>query len=430
MSIPVFPPGEYERRLAAVRRSMEERDLDALLVSTPENIYYLCGFDHMGYFAYQALLVPASGTPVLITRAMEKSTVADQVGHLAHVGYADGVKPPAGAPESDDLVLATTADDGRAAGLRPWEMSYGHRAAAAPAAAPSSAQVDATVEALTRAGLTDARVGIEKNSSFLPLTIAEPLFQATPRLAWVDASGVVDLSRIVQSPLELVRTRAAAQVSDAMMLSAIAAAGPGVPSHDVMAAIYDAMFRRGGTYPGFVPLVRSTRTLQHEHGTWQDARLRKGDLLFLEMAGCVRRYHAPIGRLVFIGARPARAGRTQQVCEEAMMTAAEAMRPGARAGEVYARWQDCLRRHGLETYSRHHCGYSVGIGYPPSWSGGGVPVGLRPDSELELAEGMVFHLMSWLLRTGRGDFFLSDTAVVTGNGCEILTSVDRGVCVR
>lgn len=43
---------------------------------------------------------------------------------------------------------------------------------------------------------------------------------------------------------------------------------------------------------------------------------------------------------------------------------------------------------------------------------------------------MVFHLMSWLLRTGRGDSFLSDTVVVTDSGCEFLTTVERGVAVR
>jgi Xaa-Pro dipeptidase len=72
----------------------------------------------------------------------------------------------------------------------------------------------------------------------------------------------------------------------------------------------------------------------------------------------------------------------------------------------------------------------VGIGYPPSWSGSGVPVGLRRSSDLELQPGMVFHLMSWLLRTGKGDSFLSDTAVVTEDGCEVLTKVSRELYVR
>jgi Xaa-Pro dipeptidase len=49
---------------------------------------------------------------------------------------------------------------------------------------------------------------------------------------------------------------------------------------------------------------------------------------------------------------------------------------------------------------------------------------------MKLETGMVFHLMSWLLRTGKGDSFLSDTVVVTKDGCEWLTSVTRKVYAR
>ena len=190
------------------------------------------------------------------------------------------------------------------------------------------------------------------------------------------------------------------------------------------------MFRRGGTYPGFVPLVRSTRTIQHEHGTWGDGQLRMRDLLFLEMAGCVRRYHAPTGRLVFIGKAPSRALRILELCDQAIGRAAEVIGPGVRAGEVYREWQGVLDRAGFGAYTRHHCGYAVGIGFPPSWSGSGTPRGLRTGSDLILQPGMVFHLMSWLLRTGRGDSFLSDTIVVTESGCERLTVNSRALVVR
>ena len=215
-----------------------------------------------------------------------------------------------------------------------------------------------------------------------------------------------------------------------MMLAGVAAAGVGVLKSDVMAAVYDALFRRGGTYPGFVPLVRSTRTLEHEHGTWDEGRLRHKDVLFIELAGCVRRYHAPTGRLVFIGRASKKARRIHSVCVDAAERAAEAVGPGVRAGEVYRAWQEVVDRSGLSGYRRHHCGYSVGIGFPPSWSGGGVPQGLRADSQLVLRPGMVFHLMSWLLRTGRGDSFLSDTIVVTENGAELLTRSGRELLVR
>lgn len=427
-----FPEQEYQTRLDRVREMMDRRGLDALLLTSPENVYYLCGLDHQGYFAYQALILPRQGQPLLVTRAMERAIVRDQVRDVRHVPYSDGVEPPAEpAGEGRELVLAAPSDGG-VGGLRPWSMSYGVPSREGDGDPPTRAQapVKATVQALADAGLAAGRVGLEKSGTFLPCAVYEGLVERLPEVAWEDASGLVDDVRLVQSPRELACTRRAAALSDTMMLAAIAAAGPGVPKRDVMAALYQVMFQRGGTYPGFIPLVRSTHTLEHEHGTWDDARLASRDVLFLEMAGCVRRYHAPLGRLVFIGKAPSKAAKMLDLCRRAIDAAARRLGPGVKAGEVYRAWHACLDEAGLGHYHRHHCGYSVGIGYPPSWSGSGVPVGLRPDSDLALAPGMVFHLMSWLLRTGKGDSFLSDTAVVTEDGCEVLTRVPRDLTVR
>jgi Xaa-Pro dipeptidase len=253
---------------------------------------------------------------------------------------------------------------------------------------------------------------------------------ALPQASFEHASNLVTDVRLIQSPSELKFTQRAAEVTDSMILAAIAAAGPGVPQPDIMAAIYQTMFHRRGTYPGFVPLVRATHTLEHEHGSWEDQRLARKDILFLEMSGCIERYHAPAGRLCFIGGAPRQAREMQRICEHAIDAAADAIRPGVAAEDVYAAWQGVVDRAGLAGYRRHHCGYAVGIGFPPSWSGGGVPLGLRAGSKMELKAGMVFHLMSWLLRTRSGDYFLSDTVVVTERGSERLTRVPRDVIVR
>lgn len=52
---------------------------------------------------------------------------------------------------------------------------------------------------------------------------------------------------------------------------------------------------------------------------------------------------------------------------------------------------------------------------------GSMVTSLRPGSSLVLQAGMVFHLHSWFTNTGRGDHFISNTALLTGQGCEILT---------
>ena len=91
--VPAFPEEEYQARLDKVRAEMVALDLDGLVVATPENIFYLTGLDHQGFFALHLLIVPRAGQMILIARAMERITVQDQVTGARFVGYGDSQDP-------------------------------------------------------------------------------------------------------------------------------------------------------------------------------------------------------------------------------------------------------------------------------------------------------------------------------------------------
>ena len=63
-----FPMEEYKTRLANVQDRMRTRGLDVLLAYTPENIFYLTGYNTTGYYVYQCLIVPANRDPIMVTR--------------------------------------------------------------------------------------------------------------------------------------------------------------------------------------------------------------------------------------------------------------------------------------------------------------------------------------------------------------------------
>jgi Xaa-Pro dipeptidase len=374
----VFPDEEFAARREKLGAALAAAGLDGLVVSTPENICYLTGLDHQGFFALHLLIVTAAGEMTLIARAMERITVEDQVTGARFVGYADNEDP---------------------------------------------ARVACAV--LREAGLAPGRIGIEKHSLFFPPRVYEALLARTPRATWLDASSLIDELRLIKSPREIAYLRQAAAATDAMLQTAIATAAPGVNEREVAAEAHRAMILAGGGTPGFGPFIRPTPRLGQEHTTWQDRALVDGEGLLLEMAACVNRYHAPAGRFVFIGRRPPGTLEIEQVCIEAFDRVVESIRPGVVAAEVYRAWQSRVDEAGLAHYRRHHCGYVVGLGFPPSWTGGSMVVGLRRDSALKLRPGMVFHLLSWLMNTGRGDYFFSNTAVLTDQGCEILTRTPR-----
>jgi Xaa-Pro dipeptidase len=378
-----FPDQEFAARREKLCAAMAAAGLDGLVVTTPENIFYLIGLDHQGFFALHLLIVTAAGEMTLIARAMERITVEDQVTGARFVGYGDN-EDPAGAARA----------------------------------------------VLRDRGLAAARIGVEKHSLFFPPRAYEALLGSAPQAIWLDASRLIDELRLIKSPREIAYTRQAAAVTDAMMRAAIEAAVPGVNEREVAAAAHRAMVLAGGGTPGFGPFIRPTPRLGQEHTTWQHRALVDGEALLLEMAACVERYHAPAGRFVFIGRRPPGTLEIEQVCIEAFERLVDALRPGALAADVYRAWQSRVDEAGLAHYRRHHCGYLVGIGFPPSWTGGNKVTGLSPGSPTELETGMVFHVLSWLMGTGRGDFFLSNTVLLGADGPEVLTRTPAGITLR
>lgn len=384
-----FSEHEYAERLLQVRALMSDdaHDLDALLVTSPENIYYLIGLNHQGYFAFTMLVLPREGEPSLLTRRMEAYTISRQAPDIDHIGYGDD-------------------EDAGAAG----------------------------VSVLQRLGIDSGRVGVDRSSMFLPSGIWEELEQGVGGVEWVDTSrspstsarfraGLVDEVRLVKSSAEIDHMRRAAAISDRAVAAGIAAAGVGVNEKEIAAAVYREMILGGGEYPGFVPLIRSSENLMEEHSTWRDRYLKPGDKLFMELSGASARYHAPLTRMGYLGSADQASQGAFDLAVAAFGAVVDALRPGTATGDVYDEWQrvvDDGLGHG--ELIRHHCGYSVGIGFPPSWVGSSTVLGIRRGGLLEVKAGMAFHVLSWITDESLGDHFVSDTVLVGASGNEVLTT--------
>ena len=369
---------EHDSRLATLRARMAEQGLSAAALASPENVYYLTGLDHLGYFAFTLLVVPAKGRPVVVTREMERPTVRAQVPGCRHLTFPDGGDP-----------------------------------------------ADAVVEVLAEEVPPGSSIAIEDAAMFFPPSISKRVRARLRNRVWRDGTALLASSRAVKSAAEIDLVARAAAVSDAAMRAAISTARHGVSEAELAATIHYTMYRAGGGQPGFAPLIRPLSMLDQEHVTWGDRVLEAGTGLFVELSGCVRRYHAPLSRTVYIGHLPEGAEQAHEAALTGLDAARQALRPGARTGEVYTAWQHAVARSTAGAWpSRHHCGYLVGIGFPPSWVGGGEVLGIRPDGDVPIEAGMTFHLMSWV--TGH---VVSDTALVTPAGAQLLTTTSRDLTV-
>ena len=371
-----FSVEELSRRLAATRRALAARGLDLVLLSAPEHVFYLTGLDHWGYFAPHVLIVAAEGELVLVTRAMEHVAIRNQVRNATFIGHSD-----------------------------------------------SESAADVVVKHLKGAS-SGKTIGLEAASAGLSYSMGQALKQGIDGASWVDITGMLDEMRLVKSAEEQRFMKSAAVASDAGTQAAINAIHDGAKEADVAAECLAAMTRAGGTPPGFGPFLRPSHRMAEEHTTWGDGEHHEA--VFLEIAGCVARYNAPMGRLVNIGRISDEDAEMANICGEAFDATLRALKVGARAKDVYNGWQSVVDAAGMPEYRRHHCGYLVGIGFPPAWTGGPRVTGLRHDSDREMREGMTFHLMSWFTETGRGNYFISNTVLLGADGAEVLTTTPYG----
>lgn len=370
-----YPASELAKRVERVCEALARDKLDGVLLTVPENIYYLTGLDHWGYFAAHVLVVARDGSMALACRAMERITIENQVFNATFYGHKDH-------EELSDQVLLAMRD----------------------------------------LGLKGGRIGIEKRSLFLTPRHAELIQAGDAQANWIDASGLVDDLRQVKSPLEIEYVRNAAQAVDTGTLAAIEAVRAGCTDYEISAEYHRAMILAGSEYPGFGPFFRPTTRLGEEHTTWRGERFSKGDAVFMETCAAYRKYQAPMGRLVYIGHAPDGIERSVELAIDGMNAICDALKPDVEAGSVYAAWHDVVEAAGLTDYHRHHCGYMVGIGFPPSWTGGSAVTSLAPNSPRRLKVGMVFHAHSWFTNTEVPDYFISNTVLLTEAGAEVLTS--------
>jgi Xaa-Pro dipeptidase len=372
-----FGPEEYRRRLDGARRGMAARGVDVLLVTTPENVSYLTGYETIGYSSFLCLLVLPDRDPVMIVREMELEVAR-------RTTWLDGF---ATVGDTDDPVVRARA-----------------------------------VVAEHAPGGGDA--GLEQSTPFLaPNTWLRLRDEALAGRSTRDCSGLVEELRGIKSPAEVAYIRRACALAGAGMTAAVDAAGEGASENQVASAAFVAMIGGGSDFLATDPIVTSGPRARVAHTTFANRTLAGGDEILIELGACQRRYFGALMRTVVVGQADAALRSLEAVVREALDKAVAAIRPGATCGEVDAACRDTIAAAGFERGFRKRTGYSIGIAYAPDWGEGHV-ASLRAGDRRVLEPGMVFHVVP-AIRLPERCVGMSETVLVTETGHEVLTSFPR-----
>ncbi|WP_019201675.1 ectoine hydrolase [Tsukamurella sp. 1534] len=378
-----FPTAEYERRLNDLRARMEKRQLDAVVITDPENLMYLTDYQTTGYSFFQALVVPLDDEPVMITRAMEESNAIART-------WVERTRPY---PDTGDAIQEL-------------------------------------VLTLKQAGLGTKRVGYERNSYFFPAYQQDRVHTSFQHGVLMDCFGIVEEGRATKSDAEIEVMRKAAHAAEAGMAAGLEAAVPGNTENDVAAAISAAMFRAGGEFPSVMPYVASGPRSMIGHATWEGREIKPGEHVFLEVGGCYRRYHAALMRTAVNGDLTDSMYEAQERMKLALSELKSLMGPGMTVSDADSVVRRIITDNTVGARLVTRSGYSIGIAFPPSWDEGYI-LSLNPGDFTALEPGMTFHVIPWMWGVdGDKTVGISDTIRITENGCESFFTLDEDFTVH
>ncbi|HKJ82846.1 MAG TPA: ectoine hydrolase [Mariprofundaceae bacterium] len=379
-----FPFEEYERRIRELREQMAARLLDAVIISDPENLMYLTDYQTTGYSFFQALVVPLEDEPFMITRKLEESNVHART-------WVELTRPY---PDTGDAIQML-------------------------------------VSSLIEFGLAGKTIGYERNSYFFPAYHQDTFHTTFTRSRLMDCFGIVERGRVRKSACELEVMRKAAIATRAGMKAGIEACRPGVTENEIGAAISQAMFAAGGEIPAVMPYVTSGPRTMIGHASWEGREVQPGEHVFMEIAGCYRRYHTAMMRTAVCGKLSDSLYHAQETMKVALSHVRKQLRPGMTVSDADNLVRNIISDNEVGAKLITRAGYSIGIAFPPSWDEGYILSLYQGNSKI-LEPGMTFHVIPWMWGIdGDKSCGISDTFYITDTGCgSFFEDVEQDFSIR
>lgn len=296
------------------------------------------------------------------------------------------------------------------------------------------------------------RVGLEFD--VLPVQQYARVGRLFPTMQFVDASALIREVRMVKSPYEIACIRRAAAIQDRMAAKLRDVVRPGM-TELALAAEIEAEARRHG-HQGIIRTRRFNmecffgHLLSGENGaipSWMETptggtglspavgngvgrrRIQPHEPILLDYAGACDGYHADQSRLFSLGALADDLVKAHQACLDILAEVLANLRPGAKAGEVFARAVALAERLGYADRFMNtgpaqvsFVGHGVGVELDE------IPY-LAAGTNLTIEAGMTLAVEPKIVFPGRGIVGVEDTVLVTTGDPEFLTVTPRELVV-
>jgi len=217
---------------------------------------------------------------------------------------------------------------------------------------------------------------------------------------------------------ELAQMRRAAVLADDMVQLAIGLLKPGIREFEVAAEIEYQMRKRGASGPAFETIVAFGERAALPHARPTAKRLRKNELVVLDLGAILGHYCSDITRTVYVGRAPKRIRMWYQAVLEAQGTAIAAAKSGAACMDVDGAARQVLAGYRLDGLFVHSTGHGLGIEVHED------PRVARGQKK-RLEPGNVITIEPGVYSAGIGGIRIEDDVAIHADRTEVLTRAPR-----
>ncbi len=358
-----MPTKENNLALERLRRSMSRRNLDAILVSQPENRRYVSGFSAVDSSIAESsgvLLIPRRGQPFLLTDSRFELHARAEAAGFEVLLYPKGLL----------ALLGKILPD-----------------------------------------LQIRHLGFESEYSLH--AVVKRMEELLAPVELVPLVGLVEKMRDQKEEEELGAIERSVQLNEQVFAEVYQDLAPGQTEVEVALKIESAMRMAGAERPSFDTIVAAGPNGAMPHAVPSSRPIREGEPVVIDMGLVLDGYCSDMTRTVVLGRVDSRTRERFRLVRRSQLAGLAMVRAGVKARDVDLAARQVLEEGGLADYFTHGLGHGVGLAVHEAPS-------LNRRSRRKLKTGQVVTVEPGIYIPHWGGIRLENMVVVGKDGCREL----------
>lgn len=360
----------YDFRLKEVRKKMEQREVDAIVLFPSSNLYYMSGFKTFPEGRLLLTIIPIEGEPFFFAPKLYESQLKKDACF-------------------DEMILWNDEEN-------PYERLK---------------------QVMTERGLSNGTMAVDDTMW------AEQLLhmgEMLPNLEFQPLGDMLNSLRLIKSKDEIKKIAKASEIVDEVIEEMKRTIKDGMTEIEVAALMEYEMRKRGSEGPSFDTIVGAGLNGALPHYNAGKKKIESGEFVVLDFGATYEGYCSDTTRTLCVGEPSEKMAEVYNIVKEAQEIGVQTVKPGIKAKEIDNAVRKYIEEKGYGEYFTHRTGHGLGmeVHEEPYISGIGETV---------LEPGMVFSIEPGIYLEGEFGVRIEDIIVVTDDGCRRFNNTSRGL---